>query len=67
MMFGFVGGKKIKFLCVLTQFTAEVKHCMVQHQHGLQIKQRKIKHCLSLLQGRCAVVNIVPIEEKTPC
>lgn len=30
-------------LCVLTLFTAEVKHCMVQHQLGLQMKQRKIK------------------------
>lgn len=41
MMFGFVGEKKIKFklLCVLTLFTAEGKHCMVQHQHGVQMEQ----------------------------
>lgn len=68
MMFGFVGRKKkFKLLCVLTLFTAEVKHCMVQHQHGLQMKQRKMKLAavFSLLRGRCVVVNIVPIGGKT--
>lgn len=43
MMFGFMGGKKFKLLCVLILFTAEVKHWMVQHQHRLQMKQWKIK------------------------
>lgn len=44
MIFGFVGKKKkFKLLCVLIWFTAEVKHCMVQHQHRLQMKEWKIK------------------------
>lgn len=36
MMFGFVGGKE-SLDCFV--FTAEVKHCTVQHQHGVQMKQ----------------------------
>lgn len=44
MIFGFMGKKKkFKLLCVLIWFTAEVKHCMVQHQHRLKMKEWKIK------------------------